>query len=159
MTAPQALATHHSALRDYHILETIEAGIQLVGTEIKSIRNRRLSLEDSFARVDEAEVFLYNMHVSPYEQAGRFNVESKRLRKLLLRRQQIKRLQGLLTQRGVTLVPLRLYLKNGFAKIELAVAKGKKVYEKRDTIREREADRELRRTFKEFRRRGDRPSV
>lgn len=156
---PAALATHHGALRDYHILETIEAGIALVGSEIKSIRNRRLSLEDSFARIDGEEAFLYNMHVNPYEQAGPFNVESKRVRKLLLHRQQIKRLQGLLSQRGVTLVPLRLYLKNGFAKIELAAAKGKKLYEKRDTIREREEDRELRRTFKEFRRRGDRPAA
>jgi SsrA-binding protein len=151
------VATHHHALRDYHILDTMEAGIVLVGTEIKSIRNRRgVSLEDSFARIDGDEVFLYNMHVNPYEQGGRFNVEPTRVRKLLLHKQQIKRLTGLLSQRGTTLVPIRLYLTHGLAKIALAVGKGKRVYEKRDTIREREIDRELRRTFKEFRRRGDR---
>ena len=152
------LATNHKALRDYEILERFEAGVMLVGTEIKSIRRRHVSLEDGFARIEEGEVILYNMHVNPFEEGGRYNVEPKRQRKLLLHRQQIKRLHGLLSQRGVTLVPLRLYLKNGFAKIELAVGKGKKLYEKRDTIREREISRELRRTFKEFRRRGDRPA-
>ncbi len=152
------IATHHRALRDFFILESLEAGIQLAGTEIKSIRNRRVSLEESFARIDGDEVFLYNMHVNPYEQGGRYNLEPKRERKLLLHRQQIKRLHGLLSQRGVTLVPLRLYLKHGFAKIELAVGKGKKQYEHRDAIQRRELDRELRRTFKEFRRRGDRPA-
>jgi SsrA-binding protein len=152
------IATHHSALRDYHILETMEAGIVLAGSEIKSIRGRRVTIEDSFGRVDGGEVFLYNMHVNPYEQAGRFNVDTRRIRKLLLHKQQIKRLNGLLTQRGTTLIPLRLYLKHGLAKVALAVGKGKRVYEHRDTIREREIQRELRRTFKEFRRRGDQKS-
>ncbi len=153
------LATHHKALRDYFIVETFEAGIALTGTEIKSIRNRLVSLEDSFARVEDDEVFLYNMHVNPYEQGGRFNVEPQRVRKLLLHRREIRRIVGLLSQRGVTLVPLRLYLKHGILKVALAVGKGKKLYEKRDTIREREIDRELRRTFKAFRRRGDRPAA
>ena len=153
-----ALATNHKALRDYEILEAVEAGIALVGTEIKSIRKRQLSLDDSFARIEDEEVVLYNMHVNPYEQGGLSNVEPKRARKLLLHRQQIKRLNGLLSQRGVTLVPLRMYLKNGMAKVELAVGRGRKRFEKRDVIRERELDRELQRTFKDFRRRGDRKS-
>ena len=149
MTAPSSvLATHRKALRDYHILESLEAGIMLVGTEIKSIRNRRVSLEDSFARVDGGEVFLYNMHVSPYEQGGRYNVEPKRLRKLLLQKRQIERLHGLLTQKGLALIPVRMYLTHGLAKVELAVCKGKKQYEKRDQIRERESDRELRRMMR-----------
>jgi len=149
------IATNHKARRDYAILETYEAGIMLVGTEIKSIRNRRVSLDDSFARVDDDEVFLYNMHVNPYEQGGRFNVEPIRPRKLLLHRRQIERVRGLLTQKGMTLVPLRLYLKHGLAKIDLAVGKGKRLYEKRDTIRERELDRQLRRMVRTKQKRID----
>jgi len=149
------LATNHKARRDYAILETYEAGIMLVGTEIKSIRNRRVSLDESFARVDGDEVFLYNMHVNPYEQGGRFNVEPIRPRKLLLHRRQIERVRGLLTQKGMTLVPLRLYLKHGLAKIDLAVGKGKRLYEKRDTIRERELDRQLRRMVRTKQKRID----
>ena len=148
MTASSVLATNRKALRDYHIMETVEAGVALAGTEIKSIRRHNVSLEDSFARIDGGEVFLYNMHVGPYEQGGRYNLEPKRLRKLLLHRRQIERLSGLLSQKGLSLVPVRLYLKSGFAKIELAVGKGKKLYEKRDTIREREVDRELRRLLR-----------
>ena len=139
------LATNRKALRDYEIMESVEAGIMLVGTEVKSIRARRANLDDSFARIDGAEVFLYNMHVSPYEQGGRYNVEPTRPRKLLLHRRQIDRLNGLFSQRSVALIPLRLYLKGGLVKIELAVGKGKKSYEKRDTIRQREVERELRR--------------
>ena len=142
------LATNRTALRDYEIIETVEAGLVLAGTEIKSVRRRNVSLEDSFARIDGEEVFLYNMHVGPYEQGGRYNLEPKRLRKLLLHRRQIERLHGLLSQKGLALVPLRLYLKGGFAKIELAVGKGKKFYEKRETIRRRETDRELRRLLR-----------
>ena len=148
MTASSVLATNRKALRDYHVMETVEAGVALAGTEIKSVRRRNISLEDSFARIDGGEVFLYNMHVGPYEQGGRYNLEPKRLRKLLLHRRQIERLHGLLSQKGLSLVPLRLYLKGGFAKIELAVGKGKKLYEKRDTIREREVDRQIRRLLR-----------
>jgi len=156
MTKVAALATHRKAFRDYQIVESLEAGIVLVGTEIKSIRNRRVSLEDSFARIDGGEVLLYNMHVSPYEQGGRYNVEPKRLRKLLLHRQQIERMNGLLTQKGLALIPLRMYLKHGLVKVELALCKGRKQYEKREAIRERELNRELQRTLKAFRRRSDR---
>ena len=150
----QVIATHRKALRDYELLERWETGIQLVGTEVKSIRNRQVSLEDSFARIDGNEVFLYNMHVNPYAQGGRFNVEPKRVRKLLLHRQQIERLTGLLSKRGVTLVPIRLYFKHGLAKVELALGKGKKLYEKREAIREREMERELRRMVRSRQKRG-----
>ena len=156
MTDSSLLATNRKSLRDYQVLESFEVGIMLAGTEIKSMRNRRVSLDDSFARIDGDEVFLYNMHVSPYEQGGRFNVEPKRQRKLLLHRQQIDRLEGLLTKRGMTLIPLRLYLKHGLAKVELAVCKGKRQYEKRDVLRKRESDEELRRTFKAYRRKDQR---
>ena len=139
------IATHRKAFRDYHILESLEAGIMLLGPEIKSIRSRHVSLEDSFARIEDEEVFLYNMHVNPYEQGGRYNAEPMRARKLLLHRNQIDRLNGLLTQKGFTLVPLRLYLKGGLAKLDLGVVKGRKLYEKRDLIKQREIDRELRR--------------
>ena len=138
-------ATNHKARRDYEILESMEAGIQLIGTEIKSIRQHRVSIDDSFARVDDGEVFLYNMHVSPYEQGGRFNADPIRLRKLLLHHRQIDRLNGLLTQKRLTLVPLRLYDQHGLLKVELAVGKGKRAFEKRDRIRERETQRELQR--------------
>ena len=120
------------------------------------MRNRRVSLDDSFARIDGREVFLYNMHVNPYEQGGRFNVEPKRQRKLLLHRPQIDRLEGVLSRRGMTLIPLRLYLKHGLAKVELAVCKGKRQYEKRDVLRKRESDQELQRTLKAYRRREPR---
>ena len=154
--ASSLLATNRKALRDYQVLESFEVGIMLLGTEIKSMRNRRVSLDDSFARIDGREVFLYNMHVSPYEQGGRFNVEPKRQRKLLLHRQQIDRLEGLLSRRGMTLIPLRLYLQHGLAKVELAVCKGKRQYEKRDVLRKRESDQELQRTLKAYRRREPR---
>ena len=146
--AEPTLATNHKARRDYEILETYEAGLELRGTEIKSIRQHRVTIDDSFARIDEGELFLYNMHVSPYEQGNRYNPDPIRLRKLLMHRQQINRLAGMLSQRRVTLIPLRLYVKHGLAKVELAVGKGKRVFEKRDRIREREMDREIQRRLR-----------
>ncbi len=148
MTDESVFATNRKARHDYFIVESLEAGIMLAGTEIKSIRKHHVSLDDSFGRIEDGEVFLYNMHVSPYEQGGRENLEPTRPRKLLLHQQQIRRLIGLLSQRGYTLVPLRLYLKHGLAKIDLAVGKGRKSFEKRDVIRERESDRELRRMMR-----------
>ena len=147
--ATLTFATNHKARRDYDLLESFETGIELKGTEIKSIRNHRVSLDDSFARIDEGELFLYNMHVSPYEQAGRFNVEPIRVRKLLMHRREIDRLNGLLTQKRLTLVPLRLYQQHGLVKVELAVGKGKRIFEKRDRIRERETERELQRAVRQ----------
>ena len=145
---PETFATNHKARRDYDILESCEAGLELKGTEIKSIRQHRVSLDDSFARVDEGELFLYNMHISPYEQANRFNVEPTRVRKLLLHRGQIDRLAGLLKQKRLTLVPLRLYQQRGLVKVELAVGRGKRIFEKRDRIREREVQRDLSRRLR-----------
>ena len=146
--AEPTLATNHKARRDYDILETHEAGVELKGTEIKSIRQHRVTIDDSFARVDGGELFLYNMHISPYEQGGRYNVNPIRPRKLLMHRREINRLTGLLALQRVTLIPLRLYEKHGLAKIELALGKGKRVFEKRDRIREREADREIQRRMR-----------
>ena len=146
--ADLTFATNLKARRDYEILETHEAGLELKGVEIKSIRQRRVSLDDSFARIDGGELFLYNMHVSPYEQGGLFNVEPTRLRKLLMHRAQINRLAGRLTQQRLTLVPLRLYQRRGLVKVELAVGKGKRLFEKRDRIREREMDREIQRRLR-----------
>ena len=142
------LATNHKARRDYAVLETHEAGLELKGTEIKSIRRHHVTIDDSFARIDGGELFLYNMHVGPYEQGGRYNVNPIRPRKLLMHRREIDRLAGLLAQQRVTLIPLRLYEKHGLAKIELALGKGKRVFEKRDRIREREADREIQRRMR-----------
>ena len=147
-TPPTTFATNHKARRDYDILESFETGIELKGTEVKSIRRHRVSIDDSFARIDEGQLFLYNMHISPYEQGNRFNVEPIRVRKLLMHRKQIDRLNGLLTQKRVTLIPLRLYQQHGLVKVELAIGKGRRVFEKRDRIRERETERELQRAVR-----------
>ena len=144
----ETFATNHKAGRDYEILNSFEAGLELKGTEIKSIRAHRVSIDDSFARIDEGELFLYNMHVSPYKQGGRYNVEPTRVRKLLIHRREIDRLNGVLTQKRLTLIPLRLYQTHGLVKVELAVGKGKRIFEKRERIREREADREIQRTLR-----------
>ncbi len=148
-------ATNHKAGRDYDILETFETGIALKGTEIKSIRQHRVSIDDAFARIDAGELFLYNMHVTPYAQGGIYNVEPTRIRKLLMHRQQIERLNGLLSQKRVTLVPLRLYQSHGLVKVALALGKGKRVYEKRERIRERETERMLQRTVRTNQKRFD----
>ncbi len=147
-TPPATFATNHKARRDYDILESHEAGIELKGTEIKSIRQHRVSIDGSFARIDEGELLLYNMHISPYEQGGRFNVEPARVRRLLMHRRQIDRLAGWLTQKRLTLVPLRLYQQHGLVKVELGIGRGRRLFEKRDRIRERETDRELQRAVR-----------
>ena len=154
-TPAETFATNHKARRDYEILETFETGIELKGTEIKSIRQHRVSLDDSFARIDGGELFLYNMHVSPYAQGGRYNPEPTRLRKLLMHRAQIDRLAGALSLKRVTLIPLRLYQQHGLVKVELALGKGKRVFEKRDRIREREMDREIGRALRKHQQRLD----
>ena len=147
-TPPVIFATNHKARRDYDILESYETGIELKGTEIKSIRAHRVSIDDSFARIDEGQLLLYNMHISPYAQGGRFNVEPIRVRRLLMHRRQIDRLAGLLTQKRLTLVPLRLYQQHGLVKVELGLGRGRRVFEKRDRIRERETDREIQRAVR-----------
>jgi SsrA-binding protein len=143
------ISTNRKAHHLYHILESFEAGIALVGTEVKSLRLGRANLKDSYAMVKKGEVYLHNMHISPYDQAGRFNHDPTRTRKLLLHRREIKRLLGKTVERGLTLVPLKLYFKGKVAKVELALAIGKKIYDRRKDIKDREVKRELRRVLKE----------
>lgn len=145
----ELIATNRQAGHNYQIFESVEAGIELRGAEVKSLREHRANLKDSFARVEEDEIYLYNMHISPYPQAGRFNPDPKRRRKLLLHKTEIRRLSGQLTQKGLTLIPLKIYFKRGIVKVELALAKGKKLYDKREDIRRRESERELRRQFRD----------
>jgi len=147
------IVTNRKAHRDYNILKTWEAGIELRGSEVKSIRDVRANLNDSFARVENGQILLYNMHISSYSQASIFNVEPLRIRRLLLHKTQIKKIAGEVFQRGLTLIPLRLYFnERGFVKIELALCRGKKLYDRRRALRRREADLEIRRAIKSRRR-------
>jgi len=141
----KVIATNRKARFDYTILESLEAGIQLKGTEVKSLRSGQASLSDSFARLEGREILLYNMHIASYEFGNIANVDPIRPRKLLLHRREIRRLAEDVSQKKLALIPLKLYFKNGIAKLELALAKGKKKYDKRDAIRRRESDRELKR--------------
>lgn len=143
------ISTNRKAHHLYHILESYEAGIALVGSEVKSLRLGRANLKDSYAMVKKGEVYLHNMHISPYDQASRFNHDPTRTRKLLMHRREIRRLLGKTTERGFTLVPLKLYFKGKVAKVELALAVGKKIYDRRKDIKDREVKRELRRALKE----------
>ncbi|MDI3279980.1 MAG: SsrA-binding protein SmpB [Bacillota bacterium] len=147
-------AENRKARHDYHILETYEAGIALRGTEVKSIRAGKVNLKDSFARIEGGEVFVYQMHISPYEYGNRENHDPLRTRKLLLHKSEIARLVGKTQEKGLTLVPLRVYFKRGLAKVELALAKGKKLYDKRHAEAEREARREVERALKSEERQG-----
>jgi len=147
--AERVFATNRKAFHDYEILEALEAGIELTGTEIKSIRAGKLNLRDSYARVQNKEVWLYNMHISPYDQGNRWNHEPLRPRRLLLHRGEIGRLAAKSQEQGLTLVPLRMYAKKGNAKLELAVVRGKRQYDKRAAIAERESKRDLDRIVKE----------
>jgi len=143
------IATNRKALRDYAVLETIECGIELKGSEVKSLRESKVNLNDSFARIENNEVILYNTHISPYEQASYLNVEPTRLRRLLLHRNQIRKLTGQVTQKGFTLVPLKIYFnERGFVKVELALCKGKKLYDRREDIKRREVELAVRRALK-----------
>jgi SsrA-binding protein len=151
--AQQNIAENRKAFHDYHILESFEAGLVLVGTEVKSIREGNANLRDSFARVEGAEVWLYNVHVSPYSHRGSSDHEPTRRRKLLLHRREIRKLIGKTVERGLTLVPTRMYFKNGRIKVEISLARGKKAHDKRETIKRREADRETRAAVKDRRHR------
>ncbi len=143
------ISTNRKARHDYQIEESYEAGIVLTGTEVKSIRNARVNLKDSFAKVEGNEIFLYNMHISPYEQGNRFNHEPLRVRKLLMRKIEISRLGGKIKEKGYSLIPLKIYLTRGLVKIELGLARGKKLYDKRRDIAERDSKREMERAFRE----------
>jgi SsrA-binding protein len=142
-------AKNRKAFHDYHIDEKYEAGMVLTGTEVKSIRAGKLNLKDSYARIENGELFILNMHISPYEQGNRFNHEPLRKRKLLMHRREISRLIGLTREKGFTLIPLRVYTQKGYIKIEIALARGKKQYDKRDALATKEAKREVERAFKD----------
>ena len=142
------IADNRKAFYDYHILETFEAGIALLGTEVKGIREGQANLRDSFARVEGGEVYLYNVHISPYSHRGYADHEPLRRRKLLLHRNEILKLVGKTVEKGMTLVPVRMYFKKGRVKVAISLAKGKKEYDKRETIKRREVDRETRAAIK-----------
>ena len=144
-----SLAENRKARHDYFVEETMEAGIALVGTEVKSIRGGKCSLKDCYADIKNGEIFILNMHISPYEQGNIFNVDPLRERKLLLHKEQIGRLAGLVSRDGYTLVPLSLYLKNGRVKVALGICKGKKNYDKRDSMLEKAHKRDIERQMKE----------
>ena len=138
------IADNRKARHDYHLLDTFEAGIVLLGTEVKAIREGRVNLRDSYGRLENGEVFLHNVHISPYSHRGYADHEPLRRRKLLLHKGEIRKLIGKTVERGCTLVPVRMYFKNGRVKVAVSIAKGKKLHDKRETIRRREIDRETR---------------
>jgi len=143
-----SVARNPRARHDYHILETVEAGIVLTGTEVKSLRQGKASIKEAFGLVRNGEVWLEGMHITPYEQGNRYNHEPVRTRKLLLHKRQIERLIGSVEQKGAALVPLELYFKKGHAKVALALGKGKKVHDRREDIKRRDADREIARALR-----------
>jgi SsrA-binding protein len=149
----KVISNNRKAGYEYHLLERFEAGVELVGTEVKSLRRKAASLQDAFGAVEGVEVFLYNCHIAPYEQGNRFNHEPRRRRRLLMHKREILRLKGRIQEKGLTLVPTRLYFKNGKVKVELALARGKRQYDKRAAVAKRDADREVER---EMRGRGGR---
>jgi SsrA-binding protein len=145
----QPIADNRKAFHDYHILETFEAGIALLGTEVKGIREGQANLRDSFARVEGGEVWLFNVHINPYSHRGYVDHDPRRKRRLLLHKAEIRKLIGKTVEKGLTLVPTRLYFKRGKVKVALALAKGKQAHDKRETLRRREIDRETRASVKE----------
>lgn len=144
----KAICVNRKARHDYFIEESYEAGLVLRGSEVKSLRDGKANLKDSYARILKGEAFLLNVHISPYPAAHQFNHEPTRTRKLLLRKQEIRRLAGKVQERGLTLIPLRLYFKNGRAKVELGLGRGKKLYDKREALRRKAAEREVERSLK-----------
>lgn len=135
------IAKNPTARHNYEIIDTYEAGIVLSGTEIKSIRNGRVNLKDSYASIEKGEVFIHSMHISPYEHGNIFNKDPLRDRKLLLNKAQIRKLVGLISQKGYTLVPISLYFKGSFVKVELGIGKGKKLYDKREDLKKKDQER------------------
>jgi SsrA-binding protein len=143
------IADNRKAFHDYHILETFEAGIALLGTEVKGIREGQANLRDAFARVDKGEVWLHNVHINPYSHRGYVDHDPRRKRRLLLHRYEIRKLIGKTVEKGLTLIPTRLYFKNGKVKVALGLARGKQDHDKREALRKRETDRETRAAVKE----------
>jgi SsrA-binding protein len=144
----ESIARNKRARYDYHLLETFEAGLVLQGTEVKTLREGKSNISDAYGIVKDGEAFLLNLHISPYERGGYSNHEPARTRKLLLHRKEIRRLIGAVERQGLTLIPLELYFKNGVAKVALALGKGKKLHDKRDTERTRDAEREMARAVR-----------
>lgn len=142
------ITTNRKAFHEYHIFDKYNAGMVLTGTEIKSVRKGAVNLKDSFVKIEDFEVFLYNCHISPYEQGNRYNHEEKRTRKLLLNKREIEKLIGKIKKDGYAIVPLELYLENGWAKVEIALAKGKKLYDKRDDLAKKAQERDIDRIVK-----------
>jgi SsrA-binding protein len=139
------IASNRKARHEYQILDQWEAGISLTGPEVKSLREGKVSFQDAFARIDRGEVWLHSLHISPYEQAGRWNADPVRPRKLLLRKEQIRKLVGKVEEKGLTLIPLDLHFRGGYAKVELALCRGKNLHDKRETLKQRTMEREARR--------------
>ena len=146
--AKKLIANNKKAYHDYFIEEKYEAGISLAGTEVKSLRMGRCSIKEAFIRIEHDEVFVYNMHISPYEKGNIFNKDPLRVRKLLLHRQEIRKIQGYITQKGYTIVPLGVYFSGSLVKVEIGLAKGKKLYDKRQDIAKKDQRREAERKFK-----------
>ncbi|KJS19096.1 MAG: SsrA-binding protein [Clostridiaceae bacterium BRH_c20a] len=149
MENAKVVIENRKARHDYHILETYEAGMELKGTEVKSLRSGKANLKDSHAHVENGELYIFNMHISPYEQGNRFNVDPVRRRKLLMHKKEIMRLLGKTKEKGLTLVPLRVYFTRGKVKIELALAQGKKLFDKREAAAEKSAKRDIEISLKE----------
>jgi SsrA-binding protein len=143
----ESIARNPKATHDYHILETWEAGLVLTGTEVKSLRGKKASIKEGFARVSNDEVFLEGVNITPYEQGNRYNHDPVRSRKLLLHKREIQRLIGAVEQKGLTLVPLELYFRNGVAKVKLALGRGKKQHDRREDLKRRDAEREVARAL------------
>ena len=146
--AQRIITDNRKAYHDYHVLETMEAGVALLGTEVKAIREGRVNLRDSYARIENGEVWLMNVHISPYSHTGYAHHDERRQRKLLLHRHEIRKLTGRVAEKGLTLVPLQMYYKDGRVKVALGLVKGKQAHDKRETIRRREVDRETRAAVK-----------
>ncbi|MEA4847112.1 MAG: SsrA-binding protein SmpB [Clostridiaceae bacterium] len=144
----KTIAQNKKARHEYFIEDTYEAGIELSGTEVKSIRKGSVNLKDSYAAVDKGQIYVYNMHISPYEQGNIFNKDPMRIRRLLLHKSEINKLIGYVQQKGYTLIPLSIYLKGSLVKVQLAIAKGKELHDKRHDIAERDAKREMERQFR-----------
>jgi SsrA-binding protein len=144
----KVVCQNRKAYHDYHIEDTVEAGIALLGTEVKSLREGKANLKDSYVLIKEGEAFLLNSHISPYSHGNILNHDPLRTRKLLMHREQIDKLGGKAATKGYTLIPLKVYFKDSFAKVEIGVAKGKRLFEKRETIKEKEARREIERAMK-----------
>ena len=144
----KTITVNRKAFHDFHIFEKYMAGIVLFGTEIKSVRKGSVNLKDSFAKIEDGEVWLYSCHISPYEQGNRYNKDPERKRKLLLNKKEILKMLGKIKKEGYTIVPLELFIENGFAKFEIALAKGKKLYDKRDDLAKKSQNRDIQRAIK-----------